>query len=254
MRSLTPAGIHFTPYRTRLARIAGILTSAGLLFALGAPMAAFGVGGEQVTICHAAGQDGTTQFLTLTLPYTAVYGQAGHFYENGTPRAGHEEDYVGTCLVESTATTVADTSTTTTASESTTTTASESTTTTASESTTTTTVAAATTTTTPPSGDPEVEAVVSDPGPDDGSGDITSGTTESFAPATPSDDEVVAETLPFTGFEDHLIVPALVLLLAGVFAVYITRGFRTAVGMHASVDSDHFGLGLHRGRHEPGSF
>jgi hypothetical protein len=50
-----------------------------------------------VTICHAAGLDGTTQYVTLTLNANAVYGQAGHFSEPGTPNAGHEDDYEGPC-------------------------------------------------------------------------------------------------------------------------------------------------------------
>lgn len=54
-------------------------------------------GAEKVTICHAAGREGTTKFVTLNLAYPAVYGEAGHFYENGTPRAGHEDDYLGAC-------------------------------------------------------------------------------------------------------------------------------------------------------------
>ena len=54
---------------------------------------------EMVTLCHAAGQDDTTQFVTLTIAYPAAYGEAGHFYENGTPRAGHEQDYLGECVV-----------------------------------------------------------------------------------------------------------------------------------------------------------
>lgn len=57
-------------------------------------------GQEKVTICHAAGLDGTTHYVTLTLAYPAVFGQAGHFYENGTPRAGHEDDYLGACVEE----------------------------------------------------------------------------------------------------------------------------------------------------------
>ena len=52
---------------------------------------------EKITICHAAGQAGTTKFVTLTLSYDAVYGEGGHFFENGTPRAGHEDDYLGAC-------------------------------------------------------------------------------------------------------------------------------------------------------------
>jgi len=35
----------------------------------------------------------------LTLPHVAVHGTAGHFFENGTPQAGHEQDYFGACIV-----------------------------------------------------------------------------------------------------------------------------------------------------------
>ena len=52
---------------------------------------------DKVTFCHAAGRDGTTHFIELTTSYNAAFGQAGHFYENGTPRAGHEQDYLGVC-------------------------------------------------------------------------------------------------------------------------------------------------------------
>ena len=68
--------------------LAGIAVAGG-----GSP----GTGTDQVTICHAAGLDGTTKFVTLTLAYPAVYGPAGHFNENGTTRAGHEADYLGPC-------------------------------------------------------------------------------------------------------------------------------------------------------------
>lgn len=54
-----------------------------------------------VTICHAAGlADEPANWVTLTLPEQVVYGQAGHFYENGTPQAGHEQDYLGACRIE----------------------------------------------------------------------------------------------------------------------------------------------------------
>jgi len=52
---------------------------------------------DEVCICHAAGQAGTTHFVTVCANRTAIFGQAGHFYEDGTPRAGHEEDYLGPC-------------------------------------------------------------------------------------------------------------------------------------------------------------
>jgi hypothetical protein len=65
---------------------------------------------DKVTICHAAGQAGTTKFVTLTISENAVYGRhgnAGHFNENGTTRAGHEQDYFGPCLTPTSSPTVA---------------------------------------------------------------------------------------------------------------------------------------------------
>lgn len=79
----------------------------------------------KVTICHAAGQDGTTKYVTLTIGYKAVYGPAGHFYENGTPRAGHEDDYLGACIEEEPSTTTSTQGTTSTSSSSTTVTTTE---------------------------------------------------------------------------------------------------------------------------------
>lgn len=52
---------------------------------------------DEVCICHAAGQAGTTHFVTVCANRTAIYGQAGHFNEDGTPQAGHEDDYEGRC-------------------------------------------------------------------------------------------------------------------------------------------------------------
>lgn len=52
---------------------------------------------DKVTICHAAGQDGTTHYVELTISINAVYGPGGHFNENGTTQAGHEDDYIGEC-------------------------------------------------------------------------------------------------------------------------------------------------------------
>lgn len=70
--------------------------------------------GDKVTICHAAGRAGTTHYITLTIGYQAVYGPAGHFYENGTPQAGHEQDYLGPCRETTTTDTTTTTNTTTT--------------------------------------------------------------------------------------------------------------------------------------------
>ena len=50
---------------------------------------------EKVTICHAAGQNGSSQYIVLTLNTNAVFNdEGGHFYESGTPQAGHENDFV----------------------------------------------------------------------------------------------------------------------------------------------------------------
>jgi hypothetical protein len=69
---------------------------------------------EKVTICHAAGLAGTTHYVTLTISRNAVFGPAGHFYENGTPQAGHEQDYMGACTTDTTTTDTTTTTTTTT--------------------------------------------------------------------------------------------------------------------------------------------
>jgi hypothetical protein len=77
---------------------------------------------EKVVICHAAGlEDVPANWVTLELPLEALNG---HFDEQGTPQAGHEEDYFGTCeeAEETTTTTVPEETTTTTVPETTTTT------------------------------------------------------------------------------------------------------------------------------------
>jgi hypothetical protein len=48
---------------------------------------------EKVTICHAAGLAGTTHFITITL---SANGLKGHFENDGTPKAGHELDFLVT--------------------------------------------------------------------------------------------------------------------------------------------------------------
>jgi len=50
---------------------------------------------EKITICHVAGRnDDAANYITLEISPQALNG---HFYENGTPKAGHEEDYLGPC-------------------------------------------------------------------------------------------------------------------------------------------------------------
>jgi LPXTG cell wall anchor motif len=99
-----------------------LLAIAGLAIALAAGLAVGGVrpslagnpGHDKVTICHAAGREGTTHYVELTIGYNAVYGPGGHFNEDGTPQAGHERDYLGPCRVDSTSTETTTTGETTT--------------------------------------------------------------------------------------------------------------------------------------------
>jgi TolB protein len=51
---------------------------------------------QRYTFCHVAGraEQPANYVILRDLPWQAVFGQAGHFYENGTPRAGHEQDFL----------------------------------------------------------------------------------------------------------------------------------------------------------------
>lgn len=135
--------------------------------------------GSSVTLCHAAGREGTIKFITLTIPYNAAFGQAGHFNEDGTPNAGHEEDYLGPCQdSESTTTTTSPSTTTSPPTSSTTTTSSSSTTSTIPPTTSSTTPATSTTSTGP---------------------STTSVPTTSVPSTTTTSGSVPPSTLPFTG-------------------------------------------------------
>ena len=82
--------------------VAGGLIAIGVLgAALLFPLVAVGRV-ELVTICHATGLDGTDHFVTLVIPAPAAFGNGGHFDNGGTPRAGHEGDYLGPCIEEET--------------------------------------------------------------------------------------------------------------------------------------------------------
>ena len=51
---------------------------------------------DKITICHISGNG---HLHTLSVGYMAVYGPAGHLYPDGSPREGHQEDYLGPCRV-----------------------------------------------------------------------------------------------------------------------------------------------------------
>ncbi len=67
---------------------------AGTLVLTGSPAEA---ACDKLTICHAAGKAGTTKFVEVTACENAITGRAGHFFEDGTPQAGHEDDIFGPC-------------------------------------------------------------------------------------------------------------------------------------------------------------
>jgi hypothetical protein len=46
---------------------------------------------DKITICHAAGRAGTTKYVEITVSKNA---SSAHLDEHGTPRAGHEKDYI----------------------------------------------------------------------------------------------------------------------------------------------------------------
>jgi hypothetical protein len=48
----------------------------------------------KVTICHAAGLAGTTKYVEITISGNA--GDTPHLNDNGTPKAGHEQDFLVT--------------------------------------------------------------------------------------------------------------------------------------------------------------
>lgn len=73
--------------------LAGALASAAMV---GATWAVPASAGDKVTICHIAGHAAPDNANEVTITIS-VNGLNGHFYENGTPKAGHEEDYFGPC-------------------------------------------------------------------------------------------------------------------------------------------------------------
>lgn len=134
----------------------------------------------KVVICHATSSE-TNPFVTLEINTHAVYGPGGHFNENGTTQAGHEEDYFGPCLETSTTTTTSVVTTTT-----------ETPTTTQPEASTTTVTEGSTTTTSVPTGPAPVPPA-----------------------STPTDPPLLTE-LPMTGFDPVLFAGyASVLATAG---------------------------------------
>lgn len=76
-------------------RILAALVAVTALFAIASDPLAFGAS-DKVTICHATSSE-TNPYVTLEISEHAVYGPGGHFLENGTTQAGHEQDHMGPC-------------------------------------------------------------------------------------------------------------------------------------------------------------
>ena len=172
------------------------ITLAGIVIAMLLMASPALAGQDKVTLCHAAGLEGTTQYVTITVGYPAAYGPAGHFFENGTPRAGHEEDDLGAC---ETPTTTTSTIPTTTTSQPTTTTTEVTTTTTK------TTVPPSTTTST------EVTTTTETPTTSTSIGTTTTTALTTTTPSTTVPPTTI--TLPRTG-PGEATVPLLILGLA----------------------------------------
>ncbi|HXV69831.1 MAG TPA: hypothetical protein VEB69_00350 [Acidimicrobiia bacterium] len=254
-------------------RLGGTMAIATLIIAVAIPLTAAGKP-DKITICHAAGHDGTDNFVTLELSWQAVYGNGGHFEENGTPSAGHQGDSLGACVGDSpstsedtaqpegggpTTTLSDDTSSSTGGDENEAGTVEETTTTAPFETTTTGSdvdvpevgsIGAATSTTvgsersTSTAKVPEVASVDAGSGRSD-----REGVEVGNAVATEAGQEAPA-TLPFTGLNESLVIPAALLLLTGAITVFFSGGDRRVSGVHMAVDAERIGLGLHRGRHE----
>lgn len=188
------------------------LAALSVLLLLSIPVVALATPPTFITFCHVAGlAEDPANTITLTLPYQAVFGVAGHFGENGTPNAGHEQDYLGECQTPPTGTTTTTAPvTTTTVAETTTTTVAETTTTTQETTTTQPTFTEQTTTTIAecPPGTIHQPPLCVEPA-------VVLGETTTPETSAPP---VVAgeETLPFTGMDTTtLALSALGLMLLG---------------------------------------
>jgi hypothetical protein len=209
---------------------------------------------EMVTICHVVGPAGAEQHITLEVAAAAVFGPGGHFNDNGTPRAGHDSDYLGPCVEDEDH---IDSHSETTSSE---------------EEKTTSTTTADHHHEDPDTDENDVMTSTIDTTPatsddDEGNSDDGSDTNDESATADPAGEEVAAvvvdsarfggdtarvavETLPYTGPSTALILPAVLMLLVGAMVVFGIAGPVPDAGAHVAVDRHRLGLRLRRGRHE----
>lgn len=254
---------------------AGLVLVGVLLLSTGFSLAAFAASEGKVVLCHFAGREGTDKGQTIEVSPAAALA---HIDEHGTPRAGHEDDYLGPCAEDSTTSTAGQSTSSTiepvtsSTSQSTTSSTSESSTTSSTHPITTSTAASQSTTSsvgeeststtdgaavsditeaTPPTS-PEVTTPV---GPTPGAGVVPepSSATDGPTAADDSDDgsgDQSAEELPYTGPSTFLVIPGVLLVAAGAFAVFAGGGVVALSGGHVAGEQSAIRLGWHRGRHE----
>jgi hypothetical protein len=245
-----------------------LMMMAGIM-ALVMPLTAMGRM-DMVTICHVVGPPGAEQHITLVVAAPAVFGPAGHFNDNGSPRAGHEGDYLGPCIEDEDHTDT-DSENSSNGEQETTNTGDhhhehpdendEMT---------------STTETTPTTSDDEsgsddesatndesatVDSAVEDAADDEnqGPGNVSDPVIADEAVAAVVTDSgrvggettrAAVETLPFTGPSTGLILPAVLMLIAGAMVVFGTTGPGPDAGAHVAAGRHRLGLRLRRGRHQ----
>jgi outer membrane biosynthesis protein TonB len=79
--------------RVRVLIVAAV--AALLLFTVGA-LSVRATQTPKVYVCHATSSE-SNPYVTIEVPATESGYPQGHFTENGTQEAGHEEDYLGPC-------------------------------------------------------------------------------------------------------------------------------------------------------------
>lgn len=77
-----------------MTKVLGGLVAVALLLVLVLP--ALAAKSDKVYVCHATSSE-SNPFVTLHVPATETGYPQGHFTENGTQEAGHEQDYLGQC-------------------------------------------------------------------------------------------------------------------------------------------------------------
>ena len=185
-------------------RLTLIAAAALAAMTLSAPASAT----DKVTICHATGNGG---YVEVTAAYSAIYGQAGHFNEPGSPNKGHEDDYEGPCDHGTTTSTSSSTSLPSTTTSSSTTSTVDTTSTSTTEPSTTSSIAS--TTTVAPSSTTDSSVSTTNP----------TTSTSSTGPTTSAG--VSVNTLAETGTDltDRMVVLALLFLVLGGTAIVATR-------------------------------